>query len=68
MNVPTVKYGFPNSSVIQMAVTLGNPDVGKPMAAEHNNTLAMINSLGCGSGKSLPISETKGIIINAATI
>ena len=46
MKVPTVRYGFPNSSVMQIAVTFGNPEVGNPIAAEHNNALAMISNLG----------------------
>lgn len=68
MKVPTLRYALPRSSVIQMAVTLGKPEVGKPMAAEHNKALAMINNLGWGSSNLLPISETSGITMSAATV
>lgn len=34
IKVFTVKYGFPTSSVILMAVTFENPEVGNPMAAD----------------------------------
>ena len=48
MNVLTVKYRLPTSSVILMAVTLGNPDVGKPMAPDASNAVPIIKSNGCG--------------------
>lgn len=46
INVFTVKYGLPTSSVILIAVTLGKPDVGKPIAPD--------------AIKAVPITKIKG--------
>ncbi len=47
---------------------LGNPLVGKPIAAEHINALPMTNRFGCGSAIPAPTVCTRGRIINAATV
>jgi len=51
-----------------MAVMLGKPEVGKPMAAEAINTLPMTSKLGCGSAMLAPTCCTSGSTISAATV
>lgn len=46
MKVFTEMYLCPTSSVILMAVTLGNPDVGKPIAADAIKAVPIINNNG----------------------
>lgn len=68
MNVLTVRYGLLNSLVMQMAVTLGNPDVGNPMAAEQSKALTIMSNLGRPSLMLTLISEMRGTTIRAATV
>lgn len=68
INSFTVKYGLPNSSLILIAVTLGNPEVGNAIAQEAIKAVPKINKFGCGFGKESPTSLTNGTIINAATV
>lgn len=46
----------------------GNPLVGKPIAAEHINTLPITSKFGCGSLIPWPTFCTSGSTINAATV
>jgi hypothetical protein len=46
MKLPTVRYLSPKSSTNEIAVTLGNPDVGKPIAQEHKSAAPIINKFG----------------------
>lgn len=68
MKVLTVKYLFPNSSVMEMAVTLGNPEVGNPIAADAKSAVPITNKLAWFEGKLSPTSLTKGTMIKAATV
>lgn len=47
---------------------LGNPLVGRPIAAEHINALPMTRRFGCGSFIFTPTCCTNGRMINAATV
>lgn len=68
INVPTFKYLSPRLLVNPMAVTLGNPDVGKPIAQEQMREVQKTKMFGCGSGNDRPISAINGMIIRAATV
>lgn len=68
MNVPTSRYFSPTLFVNPIAVTFGNPEVGKPIAQEQIKAVAKTRILGCGSGRARPISAINGTMINAATV
>jgi hypothetical protein len=46
----------------------GNPEVGKPIAAEHIRAPPMTSKFGCGSFMLAPTCCTSGKMINAATV
>lgn len=47
---------------------MGNPLVGRAIAAEHISTPAMTSRFGCGSSMLAPTSYTRGRMISAATV
>ena len=47
---------------------LGNPLVGRPIAAEHTSTLAITSRFGCGFCIFIPTFCTSGSTISAATV
>ena len=69
MKLFTVRYLFPTSSVMEIAVTLGNPEEARPIPQEASNVHPNTRiGAALPDGNLSPISCTRGMIIIAETV